>query len=102
MRGRGRGRGDVPGPAVDLVVAEVEVLEGERVVGGRAEAGDAVVGQVEAGEVGAEAGQAAGHHRERVVCQVLLGTENKLNFRCNSVEKLTFQLLMDTRIEDAL
>ena len=42
-------------------------LEGERVVGGGAEAGDAVVGEVEAGEVGAEAGQAARHHRERVV-----------------------------------
>ena len=47
-------------------------LEGERVVGGGAEAGDAVVGEVEAGEVGAEAGQAARNHRERVVRQVLL------------------------------
>ena len=56
-----------------LVVAEVEVLECERVVGqrGGAEARDAVVGEVESREVGAEAGQAPRHHRERVVRQVL-------------------------------
>ena len=58
---------------MSLVVAEVEVLEGERVVGGGPEAGDAVVGEVESGEVGAEAGQAPRHHSERVVSQVLLG-----------------------------
>ena len=51
---------------------DIANLEGERVVGGGAEAGDAVVGEVEAGEVGAEAGQAARHHRERIVRQVLL------------------------------
>ena len=49
------------------------MLECERVVGqrGGAEAGDAVVGEVESREVGAEAGQAPRHHRERVVRQVL-------------------------------
>ena len=51
---------------------DIANLEGEWVVGGGAEAGDAVVGEVESGEVGAEAGQAARHHRERIVRQVLL------------------------------
>ena len=51
---------------------DIANLECERVVGGGSEAGDAVVGEVEAGEVGAEACQAARHHRERIVRQVLL------------------------------
>ena len=53
-------------------IVDIANLESERVVGGGSEAGDAVVGEVEAGEVGAEAGKAARHHRERVVRQVLL------------------------------
>ena len=53
-------------------IVDIANLEGERVVRGGSEAGDAVVGEVEPGEVGAEAGQAARHHRERIVRQVLL------------------------------